>query len=403
MSLDTLDYILSPVAVRQSCEKIFRYTQEGKGHFTLNLHRMDELVDLVIETSRSNYPDFKIPFHSRLRHFQVGGIDRLTPLLDGLRDQNPLARCRTLIDLIVVSVLLDAGAGRSWHYYEESQDKTWNRSEGLAVASFDMFQRGLFSLNYQAEVTAAALKKLPLDSLAHGFQVTDQNPLVGLEGRRQLLNNLGKVLEDQQTFFPGGRPGSLVDYILETYGKELAAQDLLKTVLQAFGNIWPGRYQYQGQNLGDAWPHPGLKQAQGELAGYVVFHKLSQWLSYSLVEALELADVTVQNINQLTGLAEYRNGGLFLDGGVISLKDPTLDQVPHDPQGDLIIEWRALTVVLLDQLADLMRRKLHKSPEELPLVAILEGGTWWAGRKLASSARADGSPPLKLNSDGTIF
>lgn len=57
-------------------------------------------------------------------------------------------RTRRMIDLFLVSVLLDAGAGTKWKYRAEN-GKFYNRSEGLAVASFEMFRAGLFSSNPQ--------------------------------------------------------------------------------------------------------------------------------------------------------------------------------------------------------------------------------------------------------------
>jgi hypothetical protein len=39
----------------------------------------------------------------------------------------------------------------------------------------------------------------------------------------------------------------------------------------------------------------------------------------------------------------------------------------------------------------------------LPLASVLEGGSWAAGRAIAFSRRADGSPPIKVVSDGTVF
>jgi hypothetical protein len=60
----------------------------------------------------------------------------------------------------------------------------------------------------------------------------------------------------------------------------------------------------------------------------VPFHKLSQWLAYSLVEVFEEAGVPVHGLDELTGLPEYRNGGLFLDLGVLALRDPALAEAP---------------------------------------------------------------------------
>ena len=47
---------------------------------------------------------------------------------------------RRLIDLFFVSVLLDAGAGDHWKYVEPESEGTYERSEGIAVASLYMFK-----------------------------------------------------------------------------------------------------------------------------------------------------------------------------------------------------------------------------------------------------------------------
>jgi hypothetical protein len=154
--------------------------------------------------------------------------------------------------------------------------------------------------------------------------------------------------------------------------------------------------------LGDCWHHPALKsdEAASEL---VPLHKLSQWMTYSLIEPLQRAGLAVDDIDGLTGLAEYRNGGLFIDCGVLSLRDAADATRDHPVDSPLIVEWRALTVALLDRLAALLRQRLNQDAVSLPLAKILEGGTWAAGRKAAFERRPDGSPPLKVVSDGTVF
>ena len=132
------------------------------------------------------------------------------------------------------------------------------------------------------------------------------------------------------------------------------------------------------------------------------FHKLSQWLSYSLVEPLEEAGIAVTALDQLTGLAEYRNGGLFMDTGVLLPRDPDLPARPLRPDDEAVVEWRALTVALLDRLAEGVRTALNRDSVSLPLAAILQGGTWAAGRRLAGELRG-GLPPLTIDSDGTVF
>ncbi len=137
--------------------------------------------------------------------------------------------------------------------------------------------------------------------------------------------------------------------------------------------------------------------------GLVPFHKLSQWLAYSLVEPLEAGGVPVIGLDGLTGLAEYRNGGLFIDCGVIVPRDPSLPARPLDAVSEPVVEWRALTVALLDRLAADVRERLGKSAEAFPLACVLEGGSWAAGREIAFERRPDGSAPLTILSDGTLF
>ena len=162
----------------------------------------------------------------------------------------------------------------------------------------------------------------------------------------------------------------------------IRATAILEALLTHLGPIWPGRITLGGIDLGDTWRHP-LVEAPDATKGLVPFHKLSQWLSYSLIEPLEWAGFTVVEIDGLTGLPEYRNGGLFLDTGVIALKDPADAAAAHAVDSPLVVEWRALTVALLDRIAEPIRAKLGFAAEDFPLAKVLEGGTWATGRRLA--------------------
>ena len=133
------------------------------------------------------------------------------------------------------------------------------------------------------------------------------------------------------------------------------------------------------------------------------FHKLSQWLAYSLVEPLEEAGTRVVDLDALTGLPEYRNGGLLVDCGALRVKRRELLTTPLPPGDEAVVEWRALTVALLDDIAAHVRLHLGLDAEALPLVKVLEGGTWLAGRRLAAQRRAGGAPPIAVASDGTVF
>ena len=199
------------------------------------------------------------------------------------------------------------------------------------------------------------------------------------------------------------RPGGIVDALVaRAEGGQLPAAEILALVLDALGPIWPSRLVLAEVPLGDTWRHPAIA-TDDITTGLVPLHKLSQWLSYSLLEPLGWAGVEVVELDGLTGLAEYRNGGLFLDTGVIRLTDPADAERVHAVGSSIVVGWRALTVALIDRLAPLVRTRLGLDADSLPLAAVLEGGTWAAGRRIARTLRRDGGPPLKIESDGTVF
>ncbi len=390
------DWLLGAGAVRAQCHGVLAAGEAGAlDHFTLAPEKLGACARFVAETIQQNYPSGAVPYHSRWRHFVVDGEDRFARLAlpgDGLER----ARCR--IDLAVISVLLDAGAGEQWRY-RDATGKTLSRSEGLAIASLEAFAGGLFSSDpdQPLRADAAALAGLNAASLGAAFQVSQDNPLVGLEGRAALMNRLGAALAGQ-------RPGNLADLFMARAPEgALEATDILRAVLEKFGTIWPGRLSLGGHNLGDCWQHRAAQAGPAGAKGLVPFHKLSQWLSYSLVEPMQELGLTVTGLNALTGLAEYRNGGLLLDMGVIVPKHGAVTAKAHEPASGVIIEWRALTVALLDQLADEVRASLAVSAEQMPLASVLEGGTWAAGRRIAAHLRADGAPPIRIVSDGSVF
>jgi hypothetical protein len=403
---ETLAWLRSPEAVRQRCHALLELAEQDRLlHFRLDAARLDDAADFVARVTRENYPDLAIPYHSRWRHFEAGGVDRWAALAARLpADADEQARAR--IDLCTVSVLLDAGAGPAWSFREAETGQVLVRSEGLAAASVAAFRAGLFSAapDLPLRVDAAGLARLTAPALARALQVTPGNPLVGLDGRAALLRELGTALRRQPHLFgTEGRPGRLFDLWRTQAGpRGVAARDMLVTLLQGLAAIWPDRPTLGGTALGDVWPHPRLA---GDAPGsdLVPFHKLSQWLCYSLVEALEQSAVPVHGLAALTGLAEYRNGGLFLDTDVLRLRDPALAAASLPPAHPAVVEWRALTVALLDRLAPLVRARLGRSEADLPLARVLQGGTWDAGRRLARERRADGGPPLVVASDGSLF
>lgn len=100
----------------------------------------------------------------------------------------------------------------------------------------------------------------------------------------------------------------------------------------------------------------------------------------------------------LTGLPEYRNGGLFVDLGVITLKPEDTERglqnysdwcrrngtkqnevAPmFEPSDDVVVEWRGVTVGFLDMLcADVNKAlKTELAGNEMTLPQLLEAGSW---------------------------
>ena len=399
----SLAALLSPATIRERARNVLAAAEAGRTrHFRVDRAQLAHAADVVVDVTRRRYPTLAIPYHSRWRHFEAGGVDRgdlLTRALAG-RDAAECARAR--IDLAVVSVLLDAGAGSAWTYVEAQTGQRFTRSEGLGVASFRAFMAGTFSSRRDdpLRADAEALSRVDAAALGSAFQASERNPLLGVDGRVALLRRLGAALVGSRASFAGrARPGGLYDALAPARDGALSAGDLLRALVGGLNGIWPSGNVQDGVALGDTWRHPNAG-GDGPSAGWVPFHKLSQWLAYSLFEPFEWAGVRVVDRDALTGLPEYRNGGLLLDTGVLALRDPAAARVAHDVGSELVVEWRALTVALIDALADAVRAKLARP--DLPLACVLEGGTWAAGRECASSLRG-GDPPLAIRSDGTVF
>jgi len=386
-----LAYLRTPAAIRERAAQVLKYVEDGRSAWwSVDANGLEAAVQATLAVTRKRFADpAAIPFHSRWRHFEAGGHDRWAALAPRLSDLPKEEIARRRIDLAVVSVLLDAGAGPAWSYREPDTGETYARSEGLGVASFHMFANGAFSRDPKGDplrVDAERLSGLTPMDIAMGFQVKAHNALVGLEGRADLLRKLGGVGFD--------RPGVLFDHVAVNRdavvkdGGTVKAASILAAVLDKLSPIWPSP-------MGDVWQHPAI--------GWVPFHKLSQWLSYSLVEPIEGAGLAVVELDALTGLPEYRNGGLLVDAGALRPKQSRLLTDTFKAGDEAIVEWRALTVALLDKVADHVRVHLGLDAKRLPLVKVLEAGTWFAGRTLAAERRPGGGPPIAVNSDGTVF
>jgi hypothetical protein len=392
-SSEAIRGLLGAAAVRERAHEMLELALDGRVEgWSVDLGRLDAAAELTVAATREAYPDLAIPFHARWRHFVAGE--------PSLPDGDGAVRARAAFDLVILSVLLDAGAGPGWRFEDPVTGGTFGRSEGLAVASQRMFESGTLRAG------GAALAALDTETLARGFQAGGDNPLVGLEGRAALLRRLGAQVLARPDLFARAdapRPGGLYDALADRAGGgRLPAAAILELLLEALGPIWADRLVVDGIPLGDCWRHPAIRRDDSS-DGLVPLHKLSQWLAYSLIEPLEASGIKVLDIDGLTGLAEYRNGGLFVDTAVLTLTDPAAADRAHQVSDPLIVAWRAMTVALLDRMAPLVRARLGVSEAAFPLARMLEGGSWAAGRRIAAELRPGGGAPFTIISDGTVF
>ncbi|TDH70643.1 hypothetical protein CCR75_001235 [Bremia lactucae] len=263
---EKVTYLRSLPSVRDSCHRVFSLAKQNElPNFLVVESKIPALAEYVLGIIRQSYPtpnEAKVPFHSRWRHFESGNPQRVANLLSSW-NCDKLEKARRLLDLALVSVLLDAGAGPTWKYQEPGTLEYYTRSEGLGIASFHMFVSGEFSADSKEEphrVDATALTALADDAIAKAFQVSDTNPMVGCAGRTNLLKRLGTSLSNYPEFFLGAdgsiRPGNLVDYLKKHQHEngEVSITRLWNVILYGLQDIWPtSRTQIDGHNMGDVW------------------------------------------------------------------------------------------------------------------------------------------------------
>ncbi|TEB23030.1 DUF1688-domain-containing protein [Coprinellus micaceus] len=426
-------YLRTLPSIRERCNRVYDLATQGKlQYFDYHSEKEDVAVELCIDIIKKKYGEegfaARIPPHGRWRHLDAGA-PRVDDLLHAWSTApTPIdtkEQARRAIDLFIASVLLDAGAGNVWKFEEKETRQTFSRSEGLGVASFRMFESGLFSSveGQPYRVDAAGLSNITAKKVGEAMQVTEENPMVGLEGRASLLSKLGEALTAHSDYFgKDGRPGNIVDFLQGEVKPNAEGTPVLPlaalwyALIDGLSTIWPSRIVLAGLPLGDVWPSPALAASipEGSIQesdDLVPFHKLTQWLTYSLIEVIEkVLKWKISGVEDMTGLPEYRNGGLLVDTGILTLKENAL---PIDPKSGLphaapshpaIVEWRAMTVVELDRLAAAIRKALNVTADQLTLAQILESATWNGGREIAKQKRpSTGGPPIEIDSDGTVF
>ncbi len=299
--IDPLGYLRSLNAIRERSRAVYDKGRNRQlNHFDLDMGKMKDVTNFVVSIiKRDHGPNYsKIQPYSCWQHFEVGGRKRIDELVKTFADVDQLEHARRVIDLLFICVMLDVGPGMIWGY-KASNGKTYRRSEGVALAVLDMYQAGIFSSNpmVKCQVDGAALSQIPLETLAKSFQLTATNVMIGFDGRAAMVARLGHVLLSNHTFFgSNGRPGNMVDHLLHhpsavvSGGHTIIPITALWTLLsEGLAPIWPqDRSTLNSVGLGDAWPAQVLPSAPPH-APFVPFHKLTQWLAYSIMVTCILA------------------------------------------------------------------------------------------------------------------
>lgn len=423
-TVDEVKELLKIKSVRAKTSPVFELALKNElNYFDVNLDNIGKVLKYVVNVIQRDFGTeySKIPPHGRWNHLNAGGELRIEELISKWEESgiDSIEIGRKLIDLIVFSVLIDAGAGNDWKYKEIGTGKEFNRSEGLAIVSIDLFKSGSLSEDEADpyKVSGSKLIDFTKEELVKAFQITEKNKLTGEEGRLNLLRNLGKSLVDNEIFGKDNRPGNMIDYLFNKFGKEIDLAELWNVLMDGFSSIWPkGRTTIKGISLGDAWYLKYIKNKFSltkDIDTIIPFHKLTQWLTYSLLQPLSDYGYKfkILNADLLTGLPEYRNGGLFYDFEVIKLKPEFYAQgielsedkiIPaFKPDDGVIVEWRSITIGFLDYLLPLVNNEIGY---KLALPQLIEAGSWKSGREIAAELRPQTKgPPIDLYSDGTVF
>ncbi|GAA5814308.1 hypothetical protein MFLAVUS_007802 [Mucor flavus] len=430
------DFLLGLSSVRERCYKVQEAANRNRLiHFDVDSTKLDDMIQFVVLIIKRDFDSpSDIPVYSRWRHFDIGGNPRLTNLMKSWTalGQSSLEQTRKLIDILVVACLMDMKPCQSYVYTEHATGRVWKRKDGIAVAILDMFLSGTFSSDSSQphRVDSEALSTISYETVSRGLQFSHHNEFTGIAERVELLNHLGLVLQRRKDYFGDAvqRPGNMMDYLLDhpntikTKKGPLISIETIWPVVQEMGELWASEDGIGGTpGLGDVWPCKAI----GTEDNMVSFHKLSQWLVYSLIEPMEkLLGATIEGTDLLTPLPDYCNGGFLIDTGFLTLKTADYDRgirnyhtnslLPSQPKVEVapmfdmsdpvVTEWRALTIAYLDVVAERVRQSFRLSKKLLSLSQLIQGGTWSAGRELAEISRPNThEPPIVIKIDKRVI
>ena len=436
--------------VRLRCAGVLRSVEQNlSASFRLDRSALDLLAQRVtaqLQDKAFTASAFTAPFWQRL---QSDGIDRPAELSRLLSGEAALDRARAWADLALLGTLLGADPGPRWRYVEQqalptaafaqatpdellalldragksaaegaaapppiaatspstgpSTSPSTGGSTGLALATFRAFVAGAFSADKTrpCRADAATLRHVDVAALRAMLQGTPLNTIQGLEKRAALLSRLGQVLP--------ARLSELVPplHLQAEAGTEVMASALLSALLPALAAAWPAA-PVQGLPAGDVWQHrwAGDAVVAGQDAGqdlgtggWVPLHAATQALVCTLALPLQQAGYRLVGLETLTASADSSNSALLLAAGVIVPRQQRLLSLSLKPGDEAVVECRALTVALFEEITNQVRATLQ--PAQGALAAELQVAE--VVHATAVVLAGGGAPALTVEGDGALF
>ncbi|KAJ1678700.1 hypothetical protein EV182_003525, partial [Spiromyces aspiralis] len=176
----TIKYLQSLAAVRDRANQVYNLAIKGElQHFDFDPSKLEDVADYVLALINRDYANpADVPQHGRWRSYNIQVEGRSRDLVMEHVEKwrgagvDSIECCRRVIDLFVVSVLIDAGAGPHWSYHDSALGLSLARTEGLGIAALRMFESGSFSSagDQPHRADSVALKVLSDEVLLKGFQ-----------------------------------------------------------------------------------------------------------------------------------------------------------------------------------------------------------------------------------------
>ena len=358
-----------------------------------------------------------IPSHSRWRHFDAGGVDRLAELERAARRRStPTERARARIDLVV-----DQRAARRRRRAALALRRAGHRRDVRALRGPGGGElprcscAGAFSADPATPLRvdadgAGARRRGRLGAASSRCRATIR--WSGSTGRAALLRRLGARAAARGPSLRCRRraPGRTCSTLLRARararrGVAARATSCARCSIGLRPDLAGPTAAATASTLGDVWPHPARRRRRAR-RGLVPFHKLSQWLAYSLLEPLERAGVRGDRTSTRSPAWPSTATAACCSTPACSCRAPRRRRCAsvHRSGDELVVEWRALTVALLDRA----RRRACARALGAPRASC----RWRASSKAAPGPPAASSRPsaarrrrrrIRVASDGTVF